>query len=80
MTEAPEAFGIAWVRKMDEVVLKVSNTLFGGVVATALTLIPMRWSTPRTIESAKVTLRTQLLYEERKGALKELNRLVEVAN
>lgn len=62
---------------MDDVILTILSALFGGLVATALTLIAMRWSTLRTIESANETLRTQLLYEERKRALKELNRLIE---
>jgi hypothetical protein len=40
-------------------------------------LIAMRWSTLRSIESAKEILRTQLLYEEKKKALRSLHGLVE---
>jgi hypothetical protein len=62
---------------MDDIVLTILSALLGGLLATALTLIAMRWSTLRSIESAKEMLRTQLLYDEKKKALKELNRLVE---
>jgi hypothetical protein len=62
---------------VDEVVLTILSALFGGIVATVLTLIATRWSTLRSISSAKEMLRIQLLYEEKKKALRELHRLVE---
>jgi hypothetical protein len=37
----------------------------------------MRWSTLRSIDSAREILRTELLYEEKKKALKELHKLVD---
>jgi hypothetical protein len=51
--------------------------LFGGLAGVVLTLMVTRWSTLAIINSAKGTLRTQLLYEEKKKALKELHRIVE---
>jgi len=62
---------------MDDIVLTVLSALLGGLLATVLTLIVMRWSTLRSIESAKEILRMQLLYEEKKKALKRLHGVVE---
>ena len=62
---------------MNDVLVTILSALFGGLVATALTLWAMRWSTLRSIKSAREILRTQLLYEEKKKALKRLHGLVE---
>ena len=62
---------------MDDVTQSVLIAVIGGLVGSVLTLIAMRWSTLRSIDSAKEILRTQLLYEEKKKALKKLHTLVD---
>lgn len=62
---------------MDEVSLAIVSATFGGLAGSLLTLIVMRWSTLKIIGAAEKSLRTQLLYEEKKKALKELRRLID---
>jgi len=51
--------------------------VFGGFLGSLMTLIGVRWSTHKNVKAAEERLRTELLYEERKKALRELYRLVE---
>jgi hypothetical protein len=62
---------------LDEVSFAILSATFGGLAASLLTLIAMRWSTLKTIKSAEESLRVQLLYEEKRRALKELRHLVD---
>jgi hypothetical protein len=63
--------------KLDEVWLAILSATFGGLAASLLTLAMTRWSTLKTIKSAQEGLRTQLLYDEKKKALRQLRELVD---
>ena len=63
--------------KIDEIVQITLVAIFGGFAGGFVTLLAIRWSTLKSLEKAKERLQTQLLYEEKKKALRELYRLVD---
>lgn len=62
---------------MDGIVETILIGMFGGFAGSLLTLIAVRWSTLKSIKAAEERLRTELLYEERKRALRKLYHLAE---
>lgn len=63
--------------KIDEIVKIILVAAFGGFAGGLVTLIAIRWSTLKNLKTARERLQTQLLYEDKKKALRELYRLVE---
>ena len=62
---------------MDEIAQTISVAVFGGFAGSLMTLIAVRWSTLKSLKAAEERLRTELLYEEKKKALRELYRLID---